>query len=711
MRTLDELRIVKDFLIEINKFENVREYSTLEPEAKIEKYLINIVPYELHEEYRNALKYYKDNIRDMHFVCTITVGLMSNLIMYLTEEEASEYTRKCAFSDSWYLKEDMTELEENKWVHNEYVNRFVVPLDDTHYHLIMNCTEVSNGYVYSTEYRNEHYKLAYDTGIWELNEDVTEVRYAEDWWSNNEPEIRYIKSQEYLNDNYVIPEDQEYYVNRDECIYIESTDNYVFDREYLDDNYNYCDECNLYYPQDTGAGEWLERYDRWVCNDCLEENYSICCDECGERIRNGDEYYVEDEEGDEETLCPDCYRQFNSRREDSGNVSELIGGYHHNHGVWKEYKLDDEVDTEANPLTKYGYELEVEPGRTGKYNVTKAAKAALENINCILSHDGSLNTDGFEIVSQPQSYNYVMSKFDTYNETFKKIIEAGYVSHNSTHCGLHFHVTAPKQNRDTIVARLWLIIESYKEEFAKLSRRKGDFSWCQFLSDRRYYGNNDNTMKSVYKIAKVSKEAKDDTRYLVINDRNENTIEIRLFRGTLNALTFYADFQLVHNLFRLAYDLTKPLTEITFKDLIEGEFIERYCRDNDIWTEKEIVDESDKYLEVEKKIINLTKNVLDITWRYIEELKSEQNKIIDKKSINKVQSYESSDKTSTIIKRLNSATQYYISLLNSYRETNVSSIMHRIGDILPSLQNSGRAETCEIIRKKIKKIEEYSKQI
>ena len=709
MRTLGELRIVKDFLIEINKFENVREYSTLSNEAKIEKYLENVVPSNLYEEFKSALVYYQNNVRDMHFACTITVGLMSNLIMYLTEEEASEYTERCIFTGKWYLREDMVELEEDKWVHAKYKELFVVPLDDTHYHLVHTLTQVSNGYVLNTDYRDEHYKFAYDTNTWELNEDVTEVRYAEDWWNNNEPETRYIRNQDYLDDNYVIPEDQEYYINRDVCIYIESTDNYVFDRNYLDDNYNYCDECNEYYPQDTGAGEWLEGYDRWVCNDCLEDNYSLCCDECGERIRNGDEYYVENDEGDEETLCPDCYRRFNSRREDSGSVSDLIGGYHYNHGVWKEYKLDDEVDTEENPLTKYGYELEVEPGRTGKYNVTKAAKAALDNMNCILSHDGSLNTDGFEIVSQPQSYNYVMSKFDTYNETFKKIVEAGYVSHNSTHCGLHFHVTAPKQNRDTIVARLWLIIESFKEEFAKLSRRRGDFSWCQFLSDRSY-GNSKN-MKSVYKIAKVSKEAKDDTRYLVINDRNENTIEIRLFRGTLNALTFFADFQLVHNLFKVAYDLSKPLTEITFKDLIQGEFIERYCKDNDIWTEKEIVDESDKYIEIEKKVINLTKNILDITWRYIEELKVEEISIIDKKNINKEKDYESSDKVYKITKRLQNVTQYYISLLSDYRNKNIRNIMYRVDDITPTLQSHGKIEIYEVVKKKIKKMKEYVKEI
>ena len=252
-------------------------------------------------------------------------------------------------------------------------------------------------------------------------------------------------------------------------------------------------------------------------------------------------------------------------------------------------------------------------------------------------------------------------------------------------------------------------MKSYKEEFKALSRRKGDFSWCQFLSDQNY----GNDVKSLYKIAQVSKEAKDDTRYLVINDRNENTIEIRIFRGTLNARTFFADLQLVKNLFEQAYNVDKPITEVTFSDLIQGEYIEAYCAENNIGTSKKIEDESGKFVEMEKKILNLTKNILDITWRHIEDLHVKEKEQLNKKALAECDNLsQQSDRLADTNRLIYSATTYYIALLNQYRRKNIYGVVRRINDFTGyiSMNDLGN-DRWEIIKKKITKIKEYNRSL
>jgi hypothetical protein len=58
-------------------------------------------------------------------------------------------------------------------------------------------------------------------------------------------------------------------------------------------------------------------------------------------------------------------------------------------------------------------------------------------------------------------------------------------------------------------------------------------------------------------------------RYVALNFRNSETIEFRLFRGTLNIETFYATLQFVWNLCNLAANLTIPeALDINIQDIL-----------------------------------------------------------------------------------------------------------------------------------------------
>lgn len=631
MRSLEEIRIIKDFIKETTDFTGVRTYLGHSLDEQIELYLRtkaqdvvdNLENGESVTEYiehiKETIKGYWDNRSPEDKAVTITTDRMLNIVMWLKEDEFNEYTKQCAFSGAFYLKEDMMELNEGQFVAIGYDNYYAKAIDDNVWYRKSDLVFIpeDNEYVKGRDYLEENYRKAIDDNQWHRIENLTEVQLGGYYCQRG---TAWVFSGDYLDRNFIVANDDGEYHERDEVTYIDSTGEYIYDRDFLNEEYSYCEECDEWYRNDEGR--WLENYERWVCDGCINDYYSAECAVCHEPIRDEDEHYDEDENGEEIVICDNCYRHGASNREDSNvNPDSIIGGYHCNHGVWEQFKLEDE----ENPPFYMGFELEVEPRVTSKYNLTNAANAAREGINCILSHDGSLRTNGFEIVSQPQTYNYIMAQYQKYEEAFEKIIKAGYISHNSGNCGLHFHVTAPTENREEAVARLWIIIETFKEQFQALSRRRGDFHWCRFLSQQPY--------KSLYKIAKVAKDAKESTRYLAINDRNEHTIEIRIFRGTLNIKTFYADLQLVNNLFTLAYDFNTPIEDVTFDMLIQGDMINGYCEENDIHSDARIEDDSRKYIIIEDKLIETAKGIMNVTWREIKRLKDKENKLLAKTTI------------------------------------------------------------------------------
>lgn len=364
-----------------------------------------------------------------------------------------------------------------------------------------------------------------------------------------------------------------------------------------DDYYYACEDCGAIVHQDNIF--WANNGDRPICSSCYGSNYFTCsnCDEIFENCYcnelNGNYY------------CDDCYRE----EEENMYEDERIGRYHYvqNNGIdWIPFATEREKELYA--LKYIGYELEVEPNRRGNnFNISKAIDSFEQNLNCVFEHDGSLNDGGFEVVSQPQTYDYIMEHYEDFKKAFKGAIDNGYVSHDSGNCGLHFHITAPTENREEIVNRLWYIIETYKEEFEKISRRNGSFSYCEFLSQYSWVDNK----KLVKSLRKMKVINKDGERYLVINNTNSRTIEIRLFKGTLNVDTFFADLQLVHNLFELAYDLSVQLTDIDWAKLTQGEFIRKYCVENNIETDKKIVDNSFQYDLLEAKALRLATQIFN----------------------------------------------------------------------------------------------------
>lgn len=453
-----------------------------------------------------------------------------------------------------------------------------------------------------------------------------------------------------LSENYVKCGECGDWIRENNARYVPSEDIYICDRCY-DSYFVTCSDCGEIIREDSAY--WVEYRSEYVCGSCYDRNY-FTCDRCGE-VYPLDESY----ELDGEYYCEYCYEEENREME-----SEEIMSYHGNRGRWEKFKT-----AKDNENSYYmGGELEIEHRENSCENQRNAVEIIKENINCYLEHDGSLNYGGFEIVTQPQTYNYFMDNYEKYKRAFEELVKLGYISHNSSNCGLHFHFTAPQENREDIVSRLWLIIETYKEQFEKISRRR-NYHWCHFLSESISKNKRCN-------LPKMKLVNKDGSRYMVINNQNPNTIELRLFKGTLNIDTFYADLQLTNNLFNLAYDLSIPLEEITWAKLTKGKFISKYCKENNITTRKKFKDESAKFETLEVRNKKIAENIYKKMYKSVIAY-SKTNTIKKMLTLESTINVEQNDKIYNEISRLRSAFAYINQLGKTIKNNDIRAYIIR----------------------------------
>ena len=271
-----------------------------------------------------------------------------------------------------------------------------------------------------------------------------------------------------------------------------------------------------------------------ICDSCLEENY-YQCSSCGYYCLEDDVIF-----SDGDYYCPNCA------------PSAYLEDYHH---TYAEHFLS--VGTE-NAQPYLGIELEMEfPTETARAN-------ASEYIRCNTAYgdyyeckeDSSLSQYGMEVVTQPATPTYHMSGYDQLMLSAGN--EYGATSHDNGNCGLHVHIDRAYFEgtglmeasalagyiMDTIIStNEGHIVNFTRRRYSQLNR------WAQFMNMSPC-----KTERTLYAKLREYRSSK-YTRYQAVNMVNSETIELRLFRGTLNAETYYATLEFVA---ALAY-LTRAL--------------------------------------------------------------------------------------------------------------------------------------------------------
>jgi hypothetical protein len=187
--------------------------------------------------------------------------------------------------------------------------------------------------------------------------------------------------------------------------------------------------------------------------------------------------------------------------------------------------------------------------------------------------DGSLSC-GFEIATVPATLKaHLDDTLFNYKEAFNKTIRAGYRSHETRTCGLHVHMDrsffgtrrSEQLYRAAIMA---YILERNWVSVSRFSRRQihNLEQWAKKKNLESFISH----MDSVERAGDKFLVEYDNDKYVMLNTLHRNSFELRIFRGTLNLMTYKATLQFVDNLARLAktVDVAKA-QQITFKDIID----------------------------------------------------------------------------------------------------------------------------------------------
>lgn len=330
--------------------------------------------------------------------------------------------------------------------------------------------------------------------------------------------------------------------------------------------------------QATYAVEKLTEFDELlVCRDCLEEN-TVFCSRCGERI------WTEADAGDEHiNLCQSCYDRYYTSCEHCNRVIPESEAYyeddddetmcydcycsHRDHHVINDYYFKPEPIFYGDGSRYFGVELEIDEGGESD----SCAKQLLSIANPVenrmyCKHDGSLD-NGFELVSHPMTLEYHQKRMP-WAEILSKAKDLGYRSHQSNTCGLHVHINRSnfgetEQEQDECIARVLYFVEKHWEELLKFSRR----SRRQMEQWAARYGYKEQPME----LLDHAKKGYGGCRYTCVNLTNTNTIEFRMFRGTLKLNTFIATLQLVDRICDVAlYFSDAEIKDMSWTTFVSG---------------------------------------------------------------------------------------------------------------------------------------------
>ena len=300
------------------------------------------------------------------------------------------------------------------------------------------------------------------------------------------------------------------------CDYVMSVDdeyNNVDDRLWCEsctrNNAHWCDLCEVYF---TGYTYGAEDTDDTMCERCFEHNTSYC-EGCDATYMNGCDYNHHDDDDDGRIIHDYSYRPDPIFRSSEDEQTRLYFGI--------------EIETEV---------------RGGNYSYrTNAAQYAQQQLEmydlAYLKSDGSLEC-GFEIVTHPLSHSYFMNDATRLWDTINKLKnDYDMMAWGTKTCGLHVHISRNGFNGGSHQHRFLQLVYNNKDFYEVIAGRSSSH-WAKF--DDIF---DPNTGQKSFK-NKFDRMGSD--RYSAVNTNNRNTLEMRIFRGSLNTRFIKSCIDLAH---------------------------------------------------------------------------------------------------------------------------------------------------------------------
>ena len=300
----------------------------------------------------------------------------------------------------------------------------------------------------------------------------------------------------------------------DESVYADSSDSWYCRRH--SSSVSICDSCqgtvDLYRNGNFGDANVM------LCRRC-RDNWYISCEFCHDVIHQ-DEINWSDRL--QQHYCDPCEYELPS----SYNRIESYS-YKPNWTVWGRHYPDQRKET------TFGVELEVEYGdNTGEEEACDLLRQMWSDEDVtFLKSDGSLN-DGVEAVSHPMTLHF--ARLHLNREALASLSRCGVRSWNTRTCGLHFHIGRDTFHNHSHLARFLILFTRSKDQVVALAGRDSS-QWASFE-----LSSNESLVKQA--------EGKQfpQTRYRAVNLSNDDTVEVRVFRGSLRPETIIAHMEFLH---------------------------------------------------------------------------------------------------------------------------------------------------------------------
>ena len=351
-----------------------------------------------------------------------------------------------------------------------------------------------------------------------------------------------------------------------------------------------CDNCGAEHP----ISKMFEVEGDWLCEDCADR-LVVVCDHCGDRIYQ--ESAIED---DHHTLCEGCFDEHYVRCHDCGCILRSYDAYFddddhsycsdcwdEHEGAIHDYNYTPDLVFHGKGLRHFGVELEIDEGGTVNSNAQKLLDIANANAeNLYIKTDGSLD-EGLELVTHPMTLEYHLNEMP-WEQVLCKAQRMGYLSHAASTCGLHVHISrlafgCTYEQQEAAIARLLYFVEKFWAELLRFSRRTQSQMnrWAARYGIRL-------TPSEQMSHAKNSCAG----RYTAVNLTNSDTVEIRMFRGTLKLNTLKATLQMVNHLVEVAVSLSdyqvQDMSWFDFLDEIKEPELIQYLKERRLYVNEPV---------------------------------------------------------------------------------------------------------------------------
>ena len=279
------------------------------------------------------------------------------------------------------------------------------------------------------------------------------------------------------------------------------------------------------------------------CQRCTRNDASWC-DLC-DRYFTGYTYSTDDSD---DTMCERCYEDNTTYCEDCDSTYMHGCDYDHNGDVDSRtihdysYRPDPIFHKSDDEQTRLYFGIEVETEARGQDYTTRRVAAEfasrLEGERlAYLKSDGSLEC-GFEVVSHPMSHSYFMNDATTFWDTINRLkIDYNMMAWGTKTCGLHIHISRAGFAGGSHQHRFLQLVYNNKDFYEVMAGRSSSH-WAKFDDDV------DPTTGNKSLKHKFDRHGSD--RYSAVNTNNRNTLEMRIFRGSLNQDYLKACIDLAH---------------------------------------------------------------------------------------------------------------------------------------------------------------------